>query len=75
MPQLETVLMMVEAADFPADSFDSVVGVCDDKSGGRLLFNLRVDSHANTASFSICEQGPNTDPGVGKSSSNPLAIT
>jgi hypothetical protein len=47
--QLETVLieMIVEAADFPADSFDSVVGVCADKSGGRILFNVRVDSQAN----------------------------
>ncbi|RWQ22712.1 hypothetical protein [Mesorhizobium sp.] len=49
MPQLETVLieMIVDAADFPADSFDSVVGVCANKSGGRCLFNLRVDSHPN----------------------------
>ncbi|WP_192364706.1 hypothetical protein [Mesorhizobium mediterraneum] len=49
VPQLETVLieMIVEAADFPAASFDSVAGVCADKSGGRILFNVRVDSHAS----------------------------
>jgi hypothetical protein len=49
VPQLETVLieMIVEAADFPAASFDSVVGISADKSGGRILFNVRVDSHAN----------------------------
>jgi hypothetical protein len=49
VPQLETVLieMIVEAADFPAASFDSVAGVCADKSGGRILFNVRIDSHVN----------------------------
>jgi hypothetical protein len=49
VPQLETVLieMIVQAADFPAASFDSVAGVCADKSGGRILFNVRVESHAN----------------------------
>lgn len=48
-PQLETVLieMIVQAADFPAASFDSVAGDCADKSGGRILFNVRVDSHAD----------------------------
>ena len=49
VPQLETVLieMIVEAADFPVASFNSVAGTCADKSGGRILFNVRVDSHAN----------------------------
>jgi hypothetical protein len=49
VPQLETVLieMIVEAADFPAASFDSVAGACADRSGGRTLFNVRVDSQAN----------------------------
>jgi hypothetical protein len=49
VPQLETVLieMIVQAADFPAASFDSVAGVCADKSGGRMLFNVRVDNHSN----------------------------
>jgi hypothetical protein len=49
VPQLETVLieMIVQAADFPAASFDSVAGVCADKSRGRILFNVRVESHAN----------------------------
>jgi hypothetical protein len=48
-PQLETVLieMIVQAADFPADSFDSVAGDCADKTGGRILFNVRIDSHAD----------------------------
>jgi hypothetical protein len=49
MPQLETVLieMIVEASDFPVASFDSVAGTCADKSGGRMLFNVRVTRHAN----------------------------
>ncbi|MER9619724.1 hypothetical protein [Mesorhizobium sp. M0207] len=48
-PQLETVLieMIVQAADFPAASFDTVAGDCADKSGGRILFNVRVDSHVD----------------------------
>jgi hypothetical protein len=49
VPQLETVLieMIVEAAAFPVASFDSVAGACADKSGGRILFNVRADRHAN----------------------------
>ncbi|MER8456361.1 DUF4236 domain-containing protein [Mesorhizobium sp. M0092] len=39
--------MIVQAADFPAASFDSVAGDCADKSGGRILFNVRVNSHAD----------------------------
>ncbi|MER8408387.1 hypothetical protein NKH16_27590 [Mesorhizobium sp. M1307] len=39
--------MIVQAADFPAASFDSVAGDCAEKSGGRILFNVRVDSHAD----------------------------
>jgi hypothetical protein len=49
VPQLQSVLieMIVEAADFPAASFDSVVSISAEKSGGRILFNVRTDSHAN----------------------------
>ncbi|RJG40649.1 hypothetical protein [Mesorhizobium sp. DCY119] len=46
---LDSVLieMIVKGAAYPTISFDSIVDLAASGSGGRLLFNMRVDSHAD----------------------------
>lgn len=46
---LDSVLieMIVQGAAYPTTSFDSIVDLAATGSGGRLLFNMRVDSHAD----------------------------
>jgi hypothetical protein len=46
---LDSILieMIVQGAAYPTISFDSIVDLAASGSGGRLLFNMRVDSHAD----------------------------